>query len=129
MTTTPNLNITHIVQSQAQKEVTANEALDNLDKATQGMVAHDASALGSPTEINVTADEFVRNFMHHVIGTAPATVFMYVPDGKRFFLVWNESGQDVVVDTTSGGSPADPITVADGNTQLVYSDGTTLIAV
>ena len=128
MTTTPNLNIAHIVQSQAQKEVTANEAFDNLDKATQGMVAHDASALGSPTEVNVTADEFVQNFTHHVIGAAPATVFMYVPDGERFFLVWNESGQNVVVDTTSGGSPATPITVSDGSSQLIYSDGTTLIA-
>lgn len=128
MTTTPNLNITHIVQSQAQKEVTANEAFDNLDKATQGMVAHDASSLGSPTEINVTANEFVQNFTHHVVGTPSATVFMYVPDGRRFFLVWNESGQNVVVDTTSGGSPAAAITVADGDSQLIYSDGTALIA-
>ena len=129
MTTTPNLNITHIVQSQAQKEVTANEASDNIDKATQGMVAHDASSLGSPTEINVTADQFVRNFAHHIIGTPATDVFMYVPDGKRFFLIWNESGQNVVVDTTSGGSPAAPITVSDGEAQLIYSDGTALIEV
>lgn len=128
MTATPNLNITHIVQSQAQKEVTANQALDDLDKATQGLVAHDASALGSPTEINVTAAQFVENFTHHVIGAAPATVFMYVPDGKRFFAVWNESGQNVVVDTMSGGSPAAALTVSDGGSQLIYSDGTTLIA-
>ena len=129
MTTTPNLNIAHIVQSQAQKEVTANEAFDNLDKATQGMVAHDASALGSPTDINVTATQFEQNFTHHVIGTPATTVFMYVPDGKRLFLVWNQSGQDVVVDTTSGGSPEIAITVSNGNSQLIYSDGTTLIAV
>jgi hypothetical protein len=32
--TTPNLSITHVLQSQAQKEVTANAAFDALDNST-----------------------------------------------------------------------------------------------
>ena len=48
MPTTPNLEITHIEQSQAQKEVTANEAFTVLDAAlTEG-------AVSIPTDANYT---------------------------------------------------------------------------
>ncbi len=129
MTTTTNLNIAHIVQSQAQKEVTANASADKLDEATQDTIDHDASSLGSPNEINVTSAEYLENFLHRVIGNPSETVLMLVPDGKRFFGVYNQCGQDVIVDTTSTGSPADPITVADGEALLIHSDGTTLVSV
>lgn len=129
MTTTPQLNITHITQAQGQKEVTANEGFDGLDNATQRMVDHDASSLGSPTDLNVTVVQFRQNFCHHIIGSAPDIVSMRLPDGQRFFMVWNECGADVIVDTVSGGSPADPITVTDGTSKLMYSDGTRIIEV
>ena len=43
MSTTPNLAIPHILQSQAQKAVTANEAFDQLDEAINDQATLDAS--------------------------------------------------------------------------------------
>jgi hypothetical protein len=44
---TPNLAIPHILQSQAQKEVTANAAFDALDQAIAGLLEVDVSAGGT----------------------------------------------------------------------------------
>ena len=49
MSATPNLAIEHILQIQAQKEVTANEAFDALDQAIAGLIEVDVSAGGTIT--------------------------------------------------------------------------------
>jgi hypothetical protein len=49
VSTTPNLAIEHVLQSQAQKEVTANEAFDALDQAIAGLLEIDVSVGGTIT--------------------------------------------------------------------------------
>lgn len=129
MTTTPNLLIEHIVQSQAQKEVTANESADALDEAGQDTVDLDTSAIGSPPDLTVSGGDYRGNFLLRLINTAPGAFNLIVPDGKRFFAVQNVSGQTASVDVTSpSSSPLAPISITNGTTKLIYSSGTVLLA-
>jgi hypothetical protein len=57
-----------------------------------------------------------------VFGGAPSgtnTVTINPPDAKRVFIVKNDSGESVVLTQGSGGN----VTVGDGKTAIVYSDG------
>lgn len=125
MTDTPNLGITHIEQSQSQKEVTANEAFDELDQATQDTVDIDCSAGGT---ITVSFDDFRLNQRLHLTGTPAGAFTLAIPTKKRKFLVHNESGQTATVDTgVSGGTLT--VDVADTDIAELYSDGTDVILV
>jgi hypothetical protein len=90
---TPNLSIPHILQSQAQKEVTGNEAFDRLDEALNDFTAIDVSA-GNTT---VSAGDFRRNLLLMLTGAPAAPLNLTVPASKRLFIVENASSQDVTV--------------------------------
>jgi len=120
--TSPNLAIAHITAAQAQKEVTANEAVDKLDLATQDTVDIDTTAGGT---IAVTATDYRENFLLRLIGAPAADFTLQLPDGKRVFAVQNASGQTATITTTTGSTPT--ITLATGQIALIGSKGTDLV--
>lgn len=125
MVDTPNLGIIHIEQSQSQKEVTANEGLDELDQATQDTVDIDCSAGGTVT---VSFDDFRLNQLLHLTGSPAAAFTLMIPTKKRKFTVHNESGGTATLDTgVSGGTLT--VDVLDGDVAELYSDGTDVILV
>ena len=118
---TPNLAIPHILQSQAQKEVTANQALDALDEALNDRVTIDVSA-GDTT---VAAEDFHRNVLLVLTGTPAAALDLIVPASKRLFVVQNGCGRDVAVTTGAGAV----VVLTDGQRRLLYGDGTDVVAI
>jgi hypothetical protein len=117
----PNLAIPHILQSQAQKEVTANEAFDRLDEALNDRATIDVSAGNSA----VSAEDFRRNVLLVLTGTPAAPLDLTVPASKRLFIVENASGQDVTVTTGAGAQ----VILTGGQRRLLYGDGTNVVAV
>ncbi len=121
MSTTPNLAIPHILQSQAQKEVTANAAFDRLDEAINDQATVDVSA-GNTT---VSADDFHRNVLLVLTGSPSGTLDLTIPQSKRLFVVQNDCGQDVAVRTGAGTQ----VVLTNGQRRLLYGDGTNVVAV
>lgn len=127
MPSSPNLQIPHWIAQQEQPEVTVDEAIDALDKASNANVAIDCTAGGT---ITVTAAQYRNNMVLDLFGTPGAGFNLVVPDGGRLFAVVNGSGQTASVDTASGGdSNHPPIDVLDGVTALLFSKGTDLIKI
>jgi hypothetical protein len=128
MSTTPNLEVTHIEQSQVQKEVTANEAFTVFDAAlTEG-------AISIPTDANytlslITAPEEWQYGILKVssVGALTATRDLIVPANKKHYIVFNNTtgGQSIRI-KTSGGTG---ITIANGGTAFVRCDGTNVVAI
>lgn len=112
---TPNLNITHIVSSQAQKEVTANEAFDALDVALCDEVALDFTA----GNVTVADADFRANI---ALRTANLSVArdLTVPAIKRLFIVNNADGTNVC--SVKRGSTT--VAVAASAVAVLYTDGT-----
>jgi len=115
---TPNLAIVELVASQNQKEVTVNNALAQIDEATQGELDTDATAGGS---LSLTAGDYTGYFMHLLSGTPGAGFTLNVPATKRFFAIRNTSGQTATVQVTGGGGLS--VAVATGELALLVSDG------
>jgi hypothetical protein len=111
---TPNLSIPHILQSQAQKEVTANAACDRLDEALNDRATIDVSA-GNTT---LSAEDFRRNVLLVLTGAPAAALDLMVPTSKRLFIVENDSGQDVTVTTGAGTQ----VVLTGGQRRLLYGD-------
>ncbi len=101
MSATPNLDIEHILQSQAQKEVTANAAFDALDQAIAGLLEVDVSAGG--TIVPDPADA-LRCKMLRLTGTLAADAEVVVPDNRKAYFVHNATaaGFAVTVRTPAG---------------------------
>ena len=118
---TPNLSIPHILQSQAQKEVTANAACDRLDEALNDRATIDVSA-GNTT---LSAEDFRRNVLLVLTGAPAAALDLMVPTSKRLFIVENDSGQDVTITTGAGTQ----VVLTGGQRRLLYGDGTNVVAV
>ena len=113
----PNLNITHVAAGQNQKEVTINDAIDDLDRALTDSLAVDFSS----GDVELTDDEFREN-VHFLASNHSGGEGLTVPQVKRLFVVENPAGGagavDVVRGTTSINLPA-------GSAGLFYCDGTT----
>jgi hypothetical protein len=118
---TPNLAIPHILQSQAQKEVTANEAFDRLDEALNDSTTIDASAGNTA----VAVEDFYRNVLLVLTGTPAGALDLTVPASKRLFIVQNDCGQDVAVTTGAGAQ----VVLTSGERRLLYGDGTNVVAI
>jgi len=117
MVDTPNLGITHITQGQAGKEVTANEAFDELDQAGQDTVDIVTTAGGT---IVVTALEYTRNNVLKLTGTPAANFTLEIPNTKRRFVVQNASGKIATVQTAT---PSATQGVDNGILADLYCDG------
>lgn len=118
MPKTPNLNISHIEESQQDKEVTANEAFDALDDAMNSQL--DVS--NADSNFSLTVAQLTRHRSFHLTGATTASRTMTVPAHEREFTVWNETGNDVVVST--GVSPGGKtVTLADDEEATLACDG------
>jgi hypothetical protein len=126
MSTTPNLAIEHVLQSQAQKEVTANEAFDALDQAIAGLLEVDVSA-GGTTTVDPAAALSCK--MLRLTGTLAADAEVVVPNNRKPYLVHNATagGFAVAVKTAAGTGVAVNGSLHD--TALVYCDGTDVVAI
>jgi hypothetical protein len=126
VSTTPNLAIEHILQSQAQKEVTANEGFDALDQAIAGLFELDVSGGGT---ITVDPAAARKCKMLRLTGTLAADAEVILPTNKKPYLVHNATagGFAVTVKTTAGAG----IAVDSGlhDTAVVYCDGTDVVAI
>jgi hypothetical protein len=126
VSTTPNLAIEHLLQSQAQKEVTANEAFDALDQAIAGLLEVDISAGGT---ITVDPAAALSCKMLRLTGTLAADAEVVVPNNRKPYLVHNATagGFAVTLKTAAGAGVAVDSSLHD--TAVVYCDGTDVIAI
>ncbi len=128
MPTTPNLNLTHIEESQNQKEVTANEAFDGLDKALAG---HETVDFDFPSDANYTpAPADARGSLSFDVvstfGSLTVTRDLIVPSTAKLYIIVNSTtGGKAINVTTSGGTG---IIVENGARRLLYCDGTNVVA-
>ena len=128
MPATPILEIEHILQSQAQKEETANEAFTVLDAALgEGSIV-------IPTDANYTLSALTSPKEWHygilkVTSGVPLTAQrdLIVPANKKHYIVFNSSsgGQAIRV-KTSGGTG---VVVANGATAFLRCDGTNVVSI
>lgn len=121
---TPYLGITHIAESQNEKEVTANDAFDALDNAMN------APAPIAMTDANYTASAgaIAGGVYFTLTGTLTADRNFILPPGQaRLFVLSNQTtgSHSVIVKTAASGST---VTVANAATKILYSDGTNIIA-
>jgi hypothetical protein len=126
VSTTPNLAIEHVLQSQAQKEVTANEAFDALDQAIAGLLEIDVSVGGT---ITVDPAAALQCKMLRLTGTLAADADVVVPENRKPYLVHNATagGFAVTIRTAAGTGVAVDSSLHD--TAIVYCDGTDVIAI
>lgn len=118
MSTTDNLALTLIETSQAQKEVTANQAFSALDAAIcETLTFEVGDGANEPTAAQVR--ETVRLLL--VVGSpAPSgPVTLTLPAVKRLLIVSNECGESATVECDGG---SETVVVADGASALVYCD-------
>ncbi len=128
MPTTPDLGITHYTPNQANPDVTGNAGMDGLDLAISGTAVIDCTAGGSMATTATNADGYV-NWLHgrlKLTGTPGAGFNLIVPlANPKFYVIDNQSGQTATVKGATGTG----IAVATGNIQIVYCDGTNVIAI
>ncbi len=122
MTTTENLQITHIEQAQEQKEVIANAGFDRLDKATQGTIDINVAAGGT---IQVSSTDYLDNYLLRLTGSPGADFTLEVPDGGRHFAVENLSGKIATIETESTGG--ETVILGDQRVASLFSKGTDII--
>ena len=101
---------------------TTNTNLSIIDRLVNGV---GAIALAGTTHTLTTSDGVLSDGQYSVLvfGGAPSgtnTVTISPNDGQHVYIVWNVSGESVVLTQGSGGN----VTVANGDTKVVYADGT-----
>lgn len=99
MPTSPNLSITHVEQSQVNKETTINTAIDALDNAMNDPVDVDCSAGGT---ITVSSTDKLENGLLRLTGSPAGAFTLDIPDGDRALSLENASGQTATIDTVTG---------------------------
>ena len=126
MSATPNLAIEHILQSQAQKEVTANEAFDALDQAIAGLLEVDVSAGGT---ITVDPAAALLCKMLRLTGTLAADAEAVVPDNRKPYFVHNATAGGFGVTVRTAGGAGVIVGASPDNTAVVYCDGVDVLAI
>ena len=117
--TTTNLEFPYIASSQAQKEVTHNEALDLIDAAIS---AHVSIAL-SDTDTLLTDEQIVESASIVFTGTLTAVRTITFPAKQKLLLVKNSTTGGYTLNMLITGSSV-TIVVASGVQKLIYLDGT-----
>ena len=121
---TPNLAIAHILQSQAQKKVTANAALDALDdSANRALTVALADA-----DLTLTGTQANRHGLILLTGTLTAARTLTLPANHRRLAIRNATAGGHEVHAKYAGAGAEVIIVP-GATLLVQGNGSDLFGV
>jgi len=116
--TTNNLSLPEIVESQANKNITHNEALAILDRAVAGTHTHDVASDADITLVDDQLDSMVLVVTDTgVLLTTGRNVI--VADKSRVFVAVNSTAQTLTYKTAAGTG----IAVATGKTAILRSDG------
>ena len=126
MATSPNLEITHLTQAQAQKHVTVNGAIDAIDRA----VAGHRTNLDFPSDANFTPSATdVRNSFSIDVGggTLTAERQFIIPLTTHLYLIGNNTAgsQSIEVIGTTGTG----VVIDNGDRSMVFVDGTNVTLV
>lgn len=122
MPTSPNLLVEHIVQSQYQKEVTANEAFDALEQA---ITEHaEVSIAGTGTYVATLAES--RYAVTKLTGSLSGNRDYVIPTRDKLYIIHNATtgAFTVTVKTASGTG----VIVEQGFKAIVYCDGVNVVA-
>lgn len=129
MTTTTNLTITHISASQAQKEVTANEAFNILDGVAGGLLTKEMTSDADYTLATTGTAPYEWQRAALKITDSPATLTtgrnIICPAKAKPYIFINATAQTLTLKTASGSG----IAVASNKTALLYCDGTNVVRV
>ncbi len=121
MATTDNLLITKIDVGQSQKEVTANEAFDDLDTAISDVLS---KSVAGGSEVTLT-DAEALSMVQEYTGALTASINVNVPTRHKVYIINNgTSGAYTLTVKTSAGSG---IAVAQGKVAILYCDGTDVV--
>lgn len=121
MATTTSLLITHIESSQAQKEVTANEAFDDFDAAIAGTLS---KSVAGGTDVTLT-DEEQRNAVLTLTGLLTGNINVIVAArSKRWLVINNTTGSFTLTVKTSAGTG---VIVPQGKRVMLYCDATNVM--
>lgn len=124
MSTTTYLSITHILENQDQKEVTANEAFDILDGAIAGILTEDLA--GDSGDITLDSATAKKSLLIKCTGALSASVNLIVPSINHGWFFWHAGTDFDVTLKTSGGTG---VTLSPGEAQIVYCDATNVIGI
>jgi hypothetical protein len=122
MSTTPNLLIPLIAQSQNLKEVTFNTAIDTLDEA---MCSNKSEALTGTTTTLPQSDFNFNGFLKFT-GALTGDNTITLPSGiAKIFMILNATtgGHNLKFKVGSGST----VTISDANPHLMYSDGVSVV--
>ena len=120
MATTDNLAITEVAPNQDQKETTINNGLNQLDNATQGLLAISFTANAR----TLTATEFTSH-LDFQCGALTAAGTLTIPNTKRLFTVDNRSSGHSCTITNGSGST---VAVPSGVMAIIRNNGTDVVA-
>jgi hypothetical protein len=124
MSTTANLVLTLIEQSQSQKEVTANAAITALDAALAGAL----SVAVTTADVTLTTTQ-AQNAIYQVTGTLTGNRSLIIPAaaGSKLLLVYNNTAGafSLTVKKATGTG----VTVQQGKRAILYYDGTNVVDV
>lgn len=124
---TTNSEIVQLVGSQSDKVTTINQAFEQLD-----------DLIGSTTSIAVSGDFLLTDAQQNnavrfnlTDDTPSGAVTMALQARPKLFILTNNCGQTVTVevDPDADGADGTTVDVEDGDTVLLYSDGTNVISI
>jgi hypothetical protein len=123
MSTTPNLLIPLISQSQNNKEITFNTAIDILDESLCG---NKSEALPGTT-FTMPTNDFQQNWLLTFTGALSGDCTITLPAGyaKQFAVINKTTGGHNLIFQV--GTNATTKTISDANLHLMYSDGASAV--
>lgn len=125
MSTSTYLSITLVEESQNNKEVTMNEAIEICSAAIAGALSVDLNGLSG--DQTLTSTQATRCFLIQTSGALAADVNLLLPAGlyHGYLFYHNGTGYDCTL-KYSGGSG---VTLSPGDAQFVFGNGTTVFGI
>lgn len=134
------LNITEVLTGQSQKEVTFNQAVNDLALAGNDFreIAIEDGVQAEITSVDDVDENnryiFDRNFFFDLIngGAAPAGAFtVNLPATRRLFCIRNNTAQEATIQVDPGNDGPDGavVAIAAGENSTLYSTGTDVISI
>jgi len=116
---TDHLQIPDISATQNQKEVTANEATNLLDRALNQISQVAVSAGDNALSTTNTRE----NMVLELTGTPGGAVAVQMPDtNERLMVIYNNSDSEVTVENSASGGTGNPV-ISVGEASLFHYDG------